>query len=52
VVRAFCERHGVRYTQVGLLASYGTVVRYLNQAGLGQRDPFTCPLVTQYRPVG
>ena len=51
VVRAFCERHGVRYTQVGLFASYVTVVRYLNQAGLGQRDPFACPLVTQYRPV-
>jgi fatty acid desaturase len=51
VVREFCERHGVRYTEVGLFASYGTVIRYLNQAGLGRRDPFACPLVTQYRPV-
>jgi fatty acid desaturase len=51
VVRAFCARHGVRYTEVSLLSSYGTVIRYLNQAGLGARDPFTCPLVQQYRPV-
>jgi hypothetical protein len=25
------------------------VVRYLNRVGLAERDPFTCPLVQQYR---
>jgi fatty acid desaturase len=51
LVRAFCERHGVAYTETGLLQSYGIVVRYLNQVGLGSRDPFVCPLVQVYRPV-
>jgi fatty acid desaturase len=51
VVKAFCERHGVAYTQAGLVESYGIVVRYLNQVGLGARDPFHCPLVQVYRPV-
>ncbi|MGF1664488.1 MAG: fatty acid desaturase family protein [Kineosporiaceae bacterium] len=51
VVKAFCERHGVAYTQAGVLQSYAIVVRYLNQVGLGARDPFQCPLVQVYRPV-
>ena len=51
VVQAFCERHGVPYTQAGLIESYGIVVRYLNQVGLGARDPFECPLVQTYRPA-
>jgi fatty acid desaturase len=51
IVKAFCERHGVTYTQTSLMESYGIVVRYLNQVGLGARDPFTCPLVQMYRPV-
>ena len=49
IVRAFCAKHGVTYTQTSLLASYGIVVRYLNAVGLRARDPFTCPLVAQYR---
>lgn len=49
LVRAHCERHGVQYTETSLVASYGIVIRYLNQVGLGDRDPFTCPLVRMYR---
>lgn len=49
LVRAHCERHGVTYTETSLVKSYGIVVRYLNQVGLGERDPFTCPLVRMYR---
>ena len=49
IVRRFCRDHGVTYTETGLLASYGIVVRYLNAVGLRARDPFTCPLVEQYR---
>jgi fatty acid desaturase len=51
VVRDFCARHGITYTEMGVLQSYGTVIRYLNQVGLGSRDPFQCPLVRMYRPV-
>ncbi|GAC82223.1 putative fatty acid desaturase [Gordonia paraffinivorans NBRC 108238] len=49
LVRAHCARHGVTYTETSLLGSYGIVIRYLNQVGLGDRDPFTCPLVRMYR---
>ncbi|MED5803537.1 acyl-CoA desaturase [Gordonia sp. Z-3] len=49
LVRAHCARHGVTYTETTLIESYGIVIRYLNQAGLGERDPFTCPLVNLYR---
>ncbi|MEO9327677.1 fatty acid desaturase family protein [Gordonia aurantiaca] len=49
LVRAHCARHGVAYTETSLLGSYGIVIRYLNQVGLGERDPFTCPLVQMYR---
>ncbi len=49
LVRAYCQRHGVNYTEVGLFASYATVVRYLNEVGLRDRDLFECPLMAQYR---
>jgi fatty acid desaturase len=51
VVREFCSRHGIAYTETSLVHSYAIVIRYLNQVGLGDRDPFRCPLVQQYRPV-
>jgi len=49
IVRAHCAEHGVPYTETSLWRSYGIVVRYLNEVGLGARDPFQCPLVQQYR---
>ncbi|NDZ94525.1 acyl-CoA desaturase [Streptomyces sp. SID6673] len=49
LVRAHCARHGVTYTETSLVGSYAIVLRYLNQVGLGERDPFTCPLVQTYR---
>lgn len=49
LVQAHCTEHDVSYTQKTLWQSYGIVVRYLNAVGLGARDPFTCPLVRQYR---
>ncbi|MGH3496476.1 MAG: fatty acid desaturase family protein [Nocardioidaceae bacterium] len=49
LVRAYCAEHGVDYTEVGFLESYGIVVGYLNNVGLRARDPFDCPLVTQFR---
>ncbi|WP_404432383.1 acyl-CoA desaturase [Microbacterium lacus] len=47
IVRAYCERMGIPYTETSLLASYGIVLRYINRVGLGERDPFDCPLVAQ-----
>ncbi|MHA7273391.1 acyl-CoA desaturase, partial [Arthrobacter sp. TMT4-20] len=39
----------VPYTEVGVAASYGAVVSYLNRVGLAARDPFDCPMVNKYR---
>ncbi|HWS50900.1 MAG TPA: acyl-CoA desaturase [Microbacterium sp.] len=49
VVSAYCERHGVPYTATGLFRSYAIVIRHINRVGLGERDPFDCPLVAQRR---
>lgn len=51
LVRAYCDTHGVPYTSVGLFASYRIVVRYINRVGLGERDPFECPLLAQRRAI-
>lgn len=47
IIADYCRSHEVRYTEVGLIASYGTVVRYINRVGLGERDVFECPLLAQ-----
>lgn len=49
IVRAFCRQHEINYTETSLSTSYGIVVRYLNAVGLRARDPFSCPLVQEYR---
>jgi fatty acid desaturase len=47
IVAAYCRERGVPYTSVSLWRSYAAVVRYINRVGLGERDPFECPLVAQ-----
>jgi len=49
LIRDYCLRHDVSYAEVGLLASYGIVIDYLNHVGLRARDPFDCPIVAEYR---
>jgi fatty acid desaturase len=49
LVREHCAAVGVPYTETSLLASYGIVVRYLNQVGLSARDPFDCPTFHRLR---
>jgi fatty acid desaturase len=44
LVRAHCAEQNLPYTEVGLIESYGIVIRYLNRVGLAARDPFDCPL--------
>ena len=49
IVRSYCAEHDVPYTEAGLLESYGLVVRWLNEVGLGHADPFDCPFTAAYR---
>ncbi|MDX2376168.1 acyl-CoA desaturase [Microbacterium sp. LRZ72] len=51
MISAYCREKGVTYTQTGLWESYGIVVRYINRVGLGERDPFECPLLQQRQSV-
>ena len=51
IVREYCATHDVPYTETTLLRSYGIVIRYLNEVGLKARDPFECPMNTQFRPT-
>ncbi|MGP6174066.1 fatty acid desaturase family protein [Corynebacterium sp. A21] len=49
MVREHCARHGVTYTETTLFGAFAIIIAYLNQVGLKNRDPYTCPLVRQYR---
>lgn len=51
IVRGYCRRLGIPYTETGLFESYGIVLRYINRVGLGQRDPFDCPIVAERRAI-
>lgn len=51
MIADYCQERGVTYTQAGLWQSYGIVVRYINRVGLGERDPFECPLLQQRQSV-
>ena len=47
IIADYCAERGVPYVQTGLIQSYVIVVRYINRVGLGERDPFECPLIAQ-----
>jgi fatty acid desaturase len=49
LVRAYCDRHQVGYSEVGLFTSYAIVVGYLNNVGLRARGPFDCPFAADHR---
>jgi fatty acid desaturase len=49
IVRQFCSERAIPYAETSLLESWGIVVRHLNQVGLGEADPFACPLAAQLR---
>ncbi len=49
IVIDYCASHDVPYTETSLVKSYGIVIAYLNEVGLAARDPFDCPMVTEYR---
>ena len=45
LIHAYCDEHGTKYTETGLLHSYVIVTRHINSVGLGDKDPFACPLL-------
>ncbi|MGX5695954.1 fatty acid desaturase family protein [Agromyces soli] len=49
IVREFCRVNDVPYTETSLWRSYAIVIDYLNRVGLAARDPFDCPMASQYR---
>ncbi len=49
LIRAYCAEHELPYTETSLLESHRIVIRYLNDVGLGEADPFSCPLTAQLR---
>ncbi|HAM27439.1 MAG TPA: acyl-CoA desaturase [Microbacteriaceae bacterium] len=51
LIARYCRDLGVPYTATGLWESYGIVLRYINRVGLGERDVFACPLVTERASV-
>jgi fatty acid desaturase len=51
MIAQYCQARGVPYTRTGLWESYGIVVRYINRVGLGERDPFECPMLAQRQAV-
>lgn len=48
-VREYCARHDIPYTERTVTEAAKTVVAYLNQVGLKNRDPYVCPLVQRFR---
>ncbi|MGO1181444.1 MAG: fatty acid desaturase family protein [Micrococcaceae bacterium] len=51
IVRSYCAEHRIPYTVATVRESYAQVITYLNKVGLSARDPFDCPMITQFRPV-
>jgi len=49
LVREHCRTHSVPYTEMSLARAHANVVRHMHQVGRAAVDPFTCPLLTQYR---
>jgi fatty acid desaturase len=49
IAMEYCRSHDIAYTETGLRASYGIVIRYLNRVGLkAGADPFDCPAATSF----
>jgi fatty acid desaturase len=48
IVRDFCARNKVNYSETSLFGAYRVVVRYLNRVGRGAVDPFRCPQAADY----
>jgi fatty acid desaturase len=49
IVRRYCAENDIPYTETSLGGAFQTIIAYLNQVGLKNRDPYTCTLVRQFR---
>ena len=49
MVREYCRQKDIKYTETTLFESFVIIIRYLNRVGLGQADPFDCPVTAQFR---
>lgn len=49
IVRFHCAANDIPYTETSLAEAFRTILAYLNQVGIKNRDPYTCPLVREYR---
>ncbi|WP_395402849.1 fatty acid desaturase family protein [Arthrobacter sp. UC242_113] len=49
IVRQHCETQGIPLTETTLAASFGIVVRYLNEVGLAAGRRFECPMAAVSR---
>jgi fatty acid desaturase len=49
IVREYCAKNGIVYTETSLLRSYAIVIEYLNRVGLAAGgDAFDCPAAKQF----
>jgi len=49
IVREYCATHDIPYTEMSLVRAHAAVVRHMHEVGRAALDPFTCPLIAQYR---
>ena len=49
IVRQYCDKHEIPFTETTLLQSYGIIVRYLNDVGLAAGRHFECPMANVSR---
>ena len=49
IVREFCQREGVLYTEESVGLAYRNVIGALNRIGMHAVDPFTCAMASAYR---
>ncbi|GAB3388469.1 acyl-CoA desaturase [Humibacter soli] len=45
IVRRYCAERDVPYVETSLVQSYAIVFQYINRVGLGEKDPFACPIL-------
>ena len=45
LIQAFCLEHNVPYTQTGVREAFRSVTTYIDNVGLGNQDPFECPMI-------
>jgi fatty acid desaturase len=51
IVHEYCTEHDVPYVETSLMASYVIVFRYINNVGLGEKDPFACPMLERRQSI-